>query len=193
MTDKTMQQVLLVTDIFGHCNGLPQLLQDLSSPDRSITLVDPYQGKTQSFSSEQHAYAAYCERCGHDHYASLVSQAIADSRERFDVAIGFSAGASALWRALASRNASKVQQAVLFYPGKIHQQLELTPRVPVQLIFGNSEPHFDVASLCRMVSDQPTVQASSSPFEHGFMNPASKAYSEQGYQRYLRMLREMIG
>ena len=59
----------------------------------------------------------------------------------------------------------------------------------MQLIFGNSEPHFDVASLCRMVSAQPKVQASSSPFEHGFMNPASKL----GYQRYVEMLKDIIG
>ena len=188
-----MLKLLIVSDIFGQCIGLQQLLQDLSVPEQSITVLDPYGGQMQSFSHEPQAYAAYCEHCGHDRYTSLVNQTFVEHAAPFDLAIGFSAGASALWRALADPAANKVQQAVLFYPGQIQPYLKFSPNAMVQVIFGASELHFDVAEVCAFLSQQPGVAAISTPWQHGFMNPASAAYSELGYQRYLGFLREFAG
>lgn len=186
-----MLNLLIVSDIFGQCQGLRQLLQDLAAPNCTIRVLDPYQGQRQSFSDEQQAYHAYTECCGHEHYVSLVRQTLAEYTDPLAVAIGFSAGASALWRALAENSASKVLQAVLFYPGQIQPYLTLSPRAPVQVIFGACEPHLDVRKACAALSKLPGVQASSTAWQHGFMNPASKAYSEAGYQQQLQRLRRL--
>ena len=185
-----MLNLLIVSDNFGQCQGLQQLLQDLAAPNCSIHVLDPYQGQPQSFSDEQQAYHAYTECCGHEHYASLVRQALAEYTDPLAVAIGFSAGASALWRALAKPGTSQVQQAVLFYPGQIQPYLALNPSAPVHVIFGASEPQLDVRAACAVLSQLPGVQASSTAWQHGFMNPASAAYSELGYQQHLGLLRE---
>ena len=184
-----MPNLLIVSDIFGRCRGLQQLLQDLAVPDCSIRVLDPYQGQPQSFSDEQQAYQAYTECCGHEHYSSLVRQTLTEYTDPLALAIGFSAGASALWHALAKPGVSLVQQAVLFYPGQIQPYLTLSPGAPVHVIFGASEPQFDVRAACAVLSQQPGVQASSTAWQHGFMNPASKAYSEAGYQQHLKLLR----
>ncbi|MEE2024829.1 dienelactone hydrolase family protein [Alkalimonas mucilaginosa] len=187
-----MQKLLIVSDIFGQCQGLRQLLQDLAVSECSIRVLDPYQGQPQSFSDEQQAYQAYTECCGHQHYASLVRQTLAEYTDPLALAIGFSAGASALWRALAKPGASKVQQAVLFYPGQIQPYLTFSTGAPVHVIFGGSEPHLDVRAACAALSQLPGVQASSTAWQHGFMNPASKTYSEPAYQQYLELLKALL-
>jgi len=182
-------RILLASDIFGRCAGLNRLVQDLAATATvQIQLVDPYQGEAQHFAAEQQAYAAYSTQCGHDMYAGLVAQALQAAPQPFDLVIGFSAGAGALWRVLAQVHADKVKQAVLFYPGQIHRHLAVAPQVPTQIIFGDSEPHFAVADICAQLQQQPAVSAVSTPFAHGFMNPASQAFNEAAYRQYLAVL-----
>ena len=192
------KQIGIVTDIFGHCRGLEQLLQDLAEMGHhqtpasrlNITVIDPYQQQTQSFSDEQQAYAAYSEQCGHDNYASIVARAI---QQPVDLAIGFSAGASALWRALSTPAAANIKQAMLFYPGQIHHHLKLTPDIPTTIIFGASEPHFDVDAIVELLEQKPAVSAFKTCYQHGFMNPSSANYNEAGYQSYLDKLQGKPG
>ncbi|MAA96289.1 MULTISPECIES: hypothetical protein [unclassified Arsukibacterium] len=192
------KQIGIVTDIFGHCRGLEQLLQDLAEMGHhqtpasrlNITVIDPYQQQTQSFSDEQQAYAAYSEQCGHDNYASIVARAI---QQPVDLAIGFSAGASALWRALSTPAAANIKQAMLFYPGQIHHHLKLTPDIPASIIFGASEPHFNVDSMLQLLSQKPSVNACKTAYQHGFMNLPSAAFNAAGYQHYLNVIKEKSG
>nr|WP_245217602.1 dienelactone hydrolase family protein [Rheinheimera maricola] len=179
---------MVLSDIFGLCAGLERLQADLSQAGADVQLIDPYQGQMQHFADEARAYAAFSTQCGHDAYAAIAQQALQNAARPFDLAIGFSAGATALWRALAQANESQVKQAVLFYPGQIHQHLALTPAVPVQVIFGHSEPNFAVADICTQLQQQPGVTAGSTDYAHGFMNPASQAFAEAGYQQQLSKL-----
>nr|WP_215397002.1 dienelactone hydrolase family protein [Rheinheimera oceanensis] len=179
--------VLVLTDIFGRCPGLEPLLANLRLGGAVVQLADPYQGVQQQFADEPEAYAAYIERCGHDAYAAIAAQVFASTTQQFDLALGFSAGATALWRVLAQINSSRLKQAILFYPGQIHQHLALKPQVPTQIIFGHSEPHFAVADICQQLQQQ-GVSAISTPYGHGFMNPASKAFNKVGYQQKLHQL-----
>lgn len=184
-------RVVVLSDIFGLCAGLERLLADLSQAGGDVQLIDPYQGQTQKFADEVQAYAAYSAQCGHDTYAAIAAQVFANSKQPFDLAIGFSAGATALWRALANTDTRLLKQAILFYPGQIHQHLALTPQVPTQVIFGHSELHFAVAEMCRQLQQQ-GVNAVSTSYAHGFMNPASKAFNEAGYQHYLAKLNTIV-
>ncbi|SNY53889.1 Dienelactone hydrolase [Arsukibacterium tuosuense] len=182
------RHIAIITDIFGLCSGVERLSQDLAG-DYTITLTDPYQQQPQSFSNEQQAYATYCERCGHDRYVSQVVSAI---QQPVELAIGFSAGASALWRALSSPAAANVKQAMLFYPGQIYQHLKLTPDIPTRIIFGVSELHFNVDTMLQLLSEKPAVSAVKTPYKHGFMNPPAAAFSEAGYQQYLDVIKSML-
>lgn len=186
------QKVLVISDIFGQGTGLSRLLADLRQSGATLHLVDPYQGKSQQFVDEEQAYAAYSAECGHDDYAAVVAEILCNSPQPFDLAIGFSAGASALWRALATADSSTLKQAILFYPGQIHQHLALQPQVPTQVIFGRSEPHFAVTDICSQLQQKPGVTAISTPYAHGFINPASKAFNEAGYQQQLVKLKGLL-
>ena len=180
--------VLVLSDIFGACSGLERLLADLRQSGATLHLVDPYQGKAQQFAGEAQAYDAYIAQCGHDNYAVIAAQALQRSGQPYDIALGFSAGATALWRALATCDSAQVKQAILFYPGQIHQHLALQPQLATEVIFGHSEPHFDVASVCTQLQTKPGVSAQPTRFTHGFMNPSSKAFDEQGYKQYARLI-----
>ena len=175
--------ILLVTDIFGNCSALQPLLQAIMTAGDVVTIVDPYQGKLQCFADEAEAYQVYSSQCGHDAYAARVEQALA---QPCALALGFSAGATALWRALGASNARQITRAVLFYPGQIHQYLAVTPKLPVQVVFGHSEPHFDAAAICKELSQNPGITAEHTAYGHGFMNPASKAFDSEGYQQCFR-------
>lgn len=180
-------RVLVLSDIFGLCAGLERLLADLRQAGADVQHVDPYQGKHQQFVDEAEAYAAYIAQCGHDAYAAIATKALQSSVQPYNSAIGFSAGATALWRALSPVEPDFVRQAILFYPGQIHQHLALKPQVPTQIIFGHSEPHFAVADICQQLQQQ-GVSAINTPYGHGFMNPASKAFNKVGYQQQLHQL-----
>ena len=173
-------RVLVLSDIFGLCAGLDRLQADLSHAGADVQLVDPYQGREQSFVDETAAYQAYSSNGGHDAYAACVAQALA---QPYTLALGFSAGATALWRGLAAADAGQITQAVLFYPGQIHQHLAVRPKLPVQVIFGHSEPHFAVAAISTELSKKPGITAVQTACGHGFMNPASKAFDSAGYQQ----------
>ena len=181
-------RVLVLSDIFGLCAGLERLLADLSLAGANVQVIDPYQGRHRQFTDEANAYAEYIAQCGHDTYATIAVQALQSNVQPYDIALGFSAGATALWRALAPVEPELVKQTILFYPGQIHQHLSLKPRVPTQIIFGNSEPHFAVAEICTQLQQKPGVSAVSTGYAHGFMNPASKAFNEGGYQQQLSQL-----
>ncbi|WP_027670720.1 dienelactone hydrolase family protein [Rheinheimera baltica] len=181
-------RVVVLSDIFGLCAGLERLQADLNQAGAAVQLVDPYQGKRQQFADEASAYAEYIAQCGHDAYAAIAAQVFANSKQPFDLAIGFSAGATALWRALANTDTRLLKQAILFYPGQIYQHLALTPAVPTQVIFGHSEPHFAVTDICSQLQQKPGVTAVSTDYAHGFMNPASQAFDEAGYQQQLSKL-----
>ena len=184
-------RVLVLSDIFGLCAGLERLLADLSQAAAVVQLIDPYQGTRRQFADEAQAYAAFSAQCGHDAYAAIAAQALQSSVKPIDLAIGFSAGATALWRALANTDTRQLKQAILFYPGQIHQHLALKPRVPTQIIFGHSEPHFAVTDICQQLQQQ-GISAISTPYAHGFMNPASQAFAEAGYQQQLNQLLRLL-
>lgn len=175
------KSVLLVTDIFGSCAGLQALVSRLTSAGAKVRLLDPYQGEVQHFADEAEAYACYSGHCGHDAYAALVAEVLTES---YQLVLGFSAGATALWRSLDAVTAQQVSQAVLFYPGQIHQHLTLQPQIPVEVIFGHTEPHFAVADICAALQQKSGVKAFSTGYAHGFMNRASAAFDEVGYISY---------
>lgn len=185
-----MQHILIVTDIFGQCNGLNHLLNALAVPAQQLIIVDPYCGNPQAFPSEREAYTAFTAQCGHEQYVKLVSAQLSALTFPIRLALGFSAGATALWRAAANGQSeySAIQHAVLFYPGQIYKCLNLQPKIPVKVVFGESEPHFSVTDLCGTLSQKQEVNTVITPYQHGFMNPASPAFNAQGFANFVAEL-----
>nr|WP_308196639.1 dienelactone hydrolase family protein [Shewanella insulae] len=167
----------MVTDIFGLCQSTDNLLSFLSAYTGSVNIVEPYGGVRHSFKDEKEAYSAFVENCGHDKYLNLAKQLICATNP--DKLIGFSAGASVLWRFAAEESISG--PAMLgFYPSQIRHHLDLIPKHELEIIFPRKEDSFDVASVCECIEKHANVTAKIVPYDHGFMNSSSKAYDQNG-------------
>lgn len=184
-----MLKLLIATDIFGRCEALQRILTDLERAGVTVIIVDPYQGEYQSAISEQQAYTNYVAQCGHDVYTERVSKAL---HAKVTLAIGFSAGATALWRAMAETETHSVKKLVLFYPGQLHLHMAKTPKAPTELIFGEQEHHFNVDEMLVKLNSKMGISAHKVAQQHGFMNGASLAFNEQAYQDGLNHVLQVI-
>jgi len=179
--------VVIVSDIFGATVALKKLARELDAH----CIIDPYHGIEQHFKNESDAYRHFSEHVGLDRYLEhLISQL-----ERFDdelILIGFSIGASALWRLSALPSAANVKRAFCFYGAQIRHFSDITPRCVIDLIFPSSEPHFDVHKLQRSCAMKANTNTRKVPYLHGFMNRHSVNFDSDGYQQQLRLMRSQL-
>ncbi|MDF2179396.1 hypothetical protein P2G88_14165 [Aliiglaciecola sp. CAU 1673] len=170
-------RALLVTDIFGPGAGINGLATFLEEAGMACSILGPYP-QPILFADEQSAYQRFLQECGHDGYLALVTKAL-DNFTEPTVVIAFSAGASAVWRAVASHSRQYLQHVIGFYPGQIRHHTDLSPKVPTSLIFPRQEAHFDVLAVMAKLTAKPQLHYMQTAYEHGFMNPLSKGYSEK--------------
>ncbi|MEH8020946.1 MULTISPECIES: dienelactone hydrolase family protein [Rheinheimera] len=184
-----MLKVLIATDIFGYGDVLQSLIDCLQNAGVTVQTVDPYQGRLQQFDTELSAYQAFIAQTGHDGYTQGVTQALT---QQPNLAIGFSAGASALWRAVADVKPLSIKNLVLFYPGQLHLHQDKSPNIATELIFGEQEHHFNVDDMLQQLSANTTISANKTVYQHGFMNSASPAFNDVAYQYGLQRLLQVI-
>jgi len=180
--------ILIMSDIFGVSVHLEELKQAFSDAGNSCRIIDPYDGKPQSFCDEESAYGAFISACGHERYSEHVGDAINASKGQVCV-LGFSAGASAAWKALNQLlSPDRVEQLIGFYPSQIRNQLDLTPSSKCLFIFPSAEPHFDLDEVIAVLSKKPKVKCIKTDLKHGFMNPSSKSYALNEAEVFKRLL-----
>ena len=177
--------LLFVSDIFGQTSALDALAFDLQTRIRhkiqskandagklvdttcrdsichniSCTIshtVDPYAGERFNFADEAEAYQYFSTHSTIEQYANDVSAVLAKLDCNLATwVIGFSAGASAVWRLAASLEGEQYRNvhAVGFYGGQIRHLTELSPLVPIHLVFPKSEAHFDIDELVETLAE----------------------------------------
>lgn len=180
--------LLVCSDIFGVSDDLIDFCEQISSSERDYLILDPYDGCPQNFVDESSAYAAFTEAGGIDAYVRCINDAISELNSN-SIIIGFSAGGAAAWRSLSLNPSAQVAQLVAFYPGQIRHYLDDCPNCQSRIIMPNSEPHFDVRQIEKILSTMSAVKTNITPYMHGFMNPLSKGYSEEAYQYYFNKLK----
>ncbi|MCT4536422.1 dienelactone hydrolase family protein [Halodesulfovibrio sp.] len=184
--------IIIATDIWGktpHLNAMAASFEEIAS---KVTIVDPYDGGDPEFASKDAAYAHYKEQCGDAAYVERVSQAVAEATESVCL-LGFSAGAGAVWSAVSGSSVGTVKAAVCFYSSSIHTMTDYLPKVPVEFVFAKEEPHYDVENVARTLQDIENVQSYITPFEHGFLNPASAQYDSEVYFFWLQWIKDQLG
>ncbi|MEZ7198619.1 dienelactone hydrolase family protein [Pseudodesulfovibrio karagichevae] len=184
-------EIILATEIWGrtpHTDVLAALLRPHA--DR-VTVADPYDGRDPHFSSEEQAYAAYLDHGGLTPYARRV-KALAKQAARPVLLIGFSAGAGAAWAAVCTQGLPLLR-ACCFYGSAIRTMADRTPLAPVDLIFPDHEPHFDVDELAATLQAEPLVTCRRADAGHGFMNPLSENYDETASRRWTDWLARLAG
>lgn len=182
-----VRHTLMVTDIFGATDGIKSLRRQLSLQGNMVSIIEPYKGKNIPKAQEADTYRYFLNECGHEQYLAHVNHALTSALKLADqdiYIIGFSAGASAVWRALDSnhplfnidQHSHAIKHFMGFYPTQIRHHLALSSICKSSIIFPKSEDHFNVKDIIRHLSSNYHTRCIQTPFNHGFMNPTSKHY-----------------
>lgn len=182
-------KVLIVTDIFGVTAAVLSLASSLKDQQTHVEVVDPYDGNEKSFVDDQSAYEAFLTNCGHDSYFNKVQNAISSSLDEL-VIIGFSAGASAVWKNMESNWQSNILHFLGFYPGQIRHYLHITPKYPCTIVLPKREEHFSVSEVSSALKEIDNVHCIHTEFGHGFMNPLSYHFSNAAADAFNKVINQ---
>lgn len=187
---------LIVTDVFGHTPAIDSLARQLAV---DATIISPFADPARQFRSEQEAYQAFIAGGGIARYTEKITHVLGQAAIPFQLALGFSVGASALWLSVAesrennvSANIPGIRNAVLFYGSRIREYRMLRPTCPVRLIFAEQEAAFEPAGLVQDLRQRGHPAEIRPGSKHGFMNAYSRGYCVQSYTRYLDELSTML-
>lgn len=181
--------VLIATDVFGTSPAIDSLVRSLGC---TCLVVSPYAQTQTAFYSEQTAYHAFLAESGVARYADKISKILQDPANKIELAIGFSAGASALWIASASPAAANLAGMSLFYGSRIRDHQKVQPQCPVRLIFAEQEAAFDAAQLASDLRQSGQAAELVKGSRHGFMNPYSRGFCLKTQTIYLQQLSDLV-
>lgn len=187
MRQAPLLRVLIATDIFGHTPEVQDLARRLGAATR---IVSPYGGERPRFGSEMEAYAAFSARTSVEKFAGELATRL--SEVPFDLALGFSAGASALWLCLAQAAPWLPGQALLYYGSRIRDAAALTPACPTRLVFAEREASFDPAGLVHQLKERGLDARLVAGSAHGFMNPLSPGHDPALAAQELARIRTLL-
>jgi len=175
---------IVVSDIFGKTKELEELCDALKM---RVEIIDPYSGKLMCFKEESEAYDYFMAKVGIQAYSQLLLEKLS-SISNPTILIGFSVGASAIWKVSGNLNVELIQSAICFYGSQIRNHTKVNPCINIDLIFPISEPNFSVSELNHCLSNKSSVKIHNTPYLHGFMNSLSKNFSHVGYYEYIDWL-----
>lgn len=184
--------ILLATDIFGITDAVESLSKRLNVVCESVQILDPYGAKRMNFQDEDQAYEAFNQLCGLEAYATLCAKALEARLDEDLVMIGFSMGASAIWKALDGRTNVNIKSFYGFYSSQIRYFLDAKINVSCTLFFPKYEKHFDVDEVITQLVNHEKITCLKTEYLHGFMNPYSINYDAKGYEEYSRWIEEKL-
>jgi len=172
--------ILIATDVFGITPAVQSLVRQLSV---NALIISPFQDTERQFRSEQDAYQAFIAEGGVARYTEKLDT-ILQQHTGLTHAIGFSAGASALWISSQHEFVRSLQNMVLFYGSRIRDYREVLPVCPVRLIFAEQEAAFDPAKLVNDLRQRGHPAELAKGTRHGFMNAYSRGCCVKSQTRY---------
>ena len=175
-------KIVVASDIHGISVELRSQLACLGPH----TVLSPWPGEGKPFASEQEAVTAFHLQDGLTSYA----RQIADVTQREPaLLIGFSVGATSLWRHVSSPDCHPDSRAFLYYGSRIRDHLTLTPRCRTAVFFAESEPSFQPEAVVNAVINTGAQCEVIPGTRHGFMHPNSPHYRADLAQVHFQMIR----
>jgi dienelactone hydrolase len=186
-------KLVVATDIFGQTPELQVWLTPIvQASGGELDVVSPYLQQchadelvTSASTTDALAYQQFLAVGGSKAYTEKL-QSHLDLQQAPFIAIGFSAGAAALWQ-LAAKPQPQLQQLIGFYGGQIRHGSELQPLVSTTLIW-SQETHFDVTQLHQQLAQRPRVSSVLTHYQHGFINPYSAGFNSRAASNYQQWL-----
>lgn len=199
--------ILVATDIFGTTPAIANWFKPLVQATHfTLEVVSPYPSPlldisadrgssdanavlAKTVTADQLAYQQFLEQGGLSAYVEKL-QSVLDMQQGSYLAVGFSAGAAALWQ-LAAKPQSGLQQLFCFYGGQIRSCAEVQPCVATTVIWAQ-ETHFDVEALHQSMQQRERIKSHLAPYSHGFINPASDGFDSAAASFYQQWLIEQV-
>lgn len=175
---------IIVSDIFGRTKALEKFASAFTN---NFEIFDPYSSEMMDFANETDAYKYFTSEVGLDKYADSLSTKIKSVAKQVTL-IGFSVGASAIWKISMQEQLENITTATCFYGSQIRNCRDINPLFPIQLIFPATETHFSVSDLIIDLSAKENVTIQQVAFFHGFMNTHSQNYDQSGYNQFTKEL-----
>jgi len=178
-------RVIVASDIHGTHDQLRSQLAILGQ----LTIVSPWAGEGKPFETERDAVTEFHRRDGLASYEQKIAEAVNGENA---ILIGFSVGATSLWRYVASTQCSPKSQAILYYGSRIRDCVELVPRCPTTVFFAEHEPSFDSKSVVASVRKSGAICSIIDGTSHGFMSSTSSHYRADIAQEHFRLLSRVV-
>ena len=191
-TSVSPPELLIVTDVFGNTPAIASFARQFPVSSLIVSAFPTEPGQPMPYPSEQLAYHAFIAGGGVAAYAHKLAGLLQEHQASLRFAIGFSAGASALWMNSASPAMANLEQAVLFYGSRIREYREILPACPVKLVFAEQEAAFEPAELVADLRRRGHAAEMLKGSRHGFMNPYSAGFCLKTQERYLKELQKML-
>lgn len=179
-------KIIIATDIHGIHPQLRAMFQDLGN---EVHFLSPWPGEGSPYANEQEAVAAFQADHGMEKYQQTIAQAADDLPS---LLIGFSVGATALWRYIASKLCHPHSHAHLYYGSRIRDHQTSIPCCPTQVIFAEHEASFQPADIIANITHPHVACSIIARTHHGFMNPRSPNFREELARREVMYLRSLI-
>lgn len=184
--------LIAVTDIFGKTRPFDKLLSELSGDFDVVDIVDPYEKRDLGFQNESEAYRYFQKHVALEKYTELLCGKIQGQENASQLLMGFSIGASAIWVASEAMRSFTKTKAVCFYSSQIRNYLDVNPKIEIDLYFSKHEPNYDVNEISETLSVKSHVHCYKTRFSHGFMNELSCNYNQEGYRKYLKLVKKCV-
>lgn len=180
-----MNHIIIVSDIFGRTSALEKLVSEMQGSEvkGSVEILDPYHSQKMEFDNEGEAYSYFMSEVGLDVYTDKLLNRVKASTDSITL-LGFSVGASAIWKLSDNPELKHITRATLFYSSQIRHYTNIEPMFPVRLIFPEMETGFSILELINALKPKKNVDIEQTCFLHGFMNPHSKNYNAKAYAEY---------
>lgn len=179
-------KIIIATDIHGINQQLRTLFHDFGN---EVTFLSPWHGDGSPYDNEQEAVAAFQADHGMEKYQQQIAKEAGNAPA---ILIGFSVGATALWRHIASEQCHSQSRAYLYYGSRIRDHQTSIPRCQTRVIFAEHEASFQPANIIANIT-HPNVECSIiAGTHHGFMNPLSPNFNEDLARREVDYLRTLV-
>lgn len=176
--------IVVASDVFGNTAALSSFAHAFTE---NVLIFDPYNSKEMNFRCEKEAYNFFSQNVGLDTYEKKLKTFIQSIKSNVCL-IGFSVGASIIWKLSGDKELKNVSAATCFYGSQIRNFASVVPVFPLELVFPKYEEHFSVSDLISKLSGVKNVQISHSSYLHGFMNAHSNNFDEKALKYFTTTL-----
>lgn len=178
--------IIIATDIHGINDQLRHLFHALGD---ELIFLSPWDNDSAPYNKEQEAVAAFQADHGLEKYQQKIAQQAGDAPA---LLIGFSVGATALWRYIASQHCHQQSQAHLYYGSRIRDHQDLIPRCATKVIFAEHEASFKPSDIITNITHPQVACSIIAGTYHGFMNPHSPNFRDELARQELDYLRTLV-